>query len=181
MYPVFENGSCWVKVDFHLHTRADKEFRYAGEPDRYIREYVSSLKAAEVGVGVITNLGLPRDLLGISKFETDRERGCTLLRPVCLTWQLSTRSASGIISGRWLSLKRECTQINPGTRAVIRTYNQLFSVRITINDLLSKLLLPILVVPAQQLLRFSLKKTKILFILNHHPEKGGFRPLMIFI
>ncbi|NEG81056.1 TrlF family AAA-like ATPase [Pantoea agglomerans] len=55
MYPVFENGSCWVKVDFHLHTRADKEFRYAGEPDRYIREYVSSLKAAEVGVGVITN------------------------------------------------------------------------------------------------------------------------------
>ncbi|MCK3480308.1 histidinol-phosphatase, partial [Escherichia coli] len=55
MYPVFENGSCWVKVDFHLHTRADKEFRYAGESDRYIRDYVSALKAAEVGVGVITN------------------------------------------------------------------------------------------------------------------------------
>ena len=55
MYPVFENGSCWVKVDFHLHTRADKEFRYAGESDRYIRDYVSALKGAEVGVGVITN------------------------------------------------------------------------------------------------------------------------------
>lgn len=55
MYPVFENGSCWVKVDFHLHTRADKEFRYDGEPDRYIRDYVSALKAADVGVGVITN------------------------------------------------------------------------------------------------------------------------------
>lgn len=55
MYPVFENGSCWVKVDFHLHTRADKEFRYAGEPDRYIRDYVCALKAAGVGVGVITN------------------------------------------------------------------------------------------------------------------------------
>lgn len=55
MYPVFENGSCWVKVDFHLHTRADKEFRYAGGSDRYIRDYVSALKAAEVGVGVITN------------------------------------------------------------------------------------------------------------------------------
>lgn len=27
MYPVFENGSCWVKVDFQLHTRADKEFQ----------------------------------------------------------------------------------------------------------------------------------------------------------
>ncbi|RMA79661.1 MULTISPECIES: TrlF family AAA-like ATPase [unclassified Enterobacter] len=55
MYPVFENGACWVKVDFHLHTRADKEFRYAGESDRYIRDYVSALKAAKVGVGVITN------------------------------------------------------------------------------------------------------------------------------
>ncbi|MGE2229208.1 TrlF family AAA-like ATPase (plasmid) [Escherichia coli] len=55
MYPVFENGSCWVKVDFHLHTRADKEFRYAGEPDEYIRDYVSALKAAHVGMGVITN------------------------------------------------------------------------------------------------------------------------------
>lgn len=55
MYPVFENGSCWVKVDFHLHTRADKEFRYTGESDRYIRDYVSALKAAEVGLGVITN------------------------------------------------------------------------------------------------------------------------------
>lgn len=55
MYPVFENGSCWVKVDFHLHTRADKEFRYAGESDRYIRDYVNALKAAEVSVGVITN------------------------------------------------------------------------------------------------------------------------------
>ncbi|WP_023639691.1 TrlF family AAA-like ATPase [Dickeya zeae] len=55
MYPIFENGSCWIKVDFHLHTDADKEFRYAGKPDRYIRDYVSALKAAEVGVGVITN------------------------------------------------------------------------------------------------------------------------------
>lgn len=55
MYPVFENGSCWVKVDFHLHTRADKEFRYAGESDRFITDYVNTLKAAEVGLGVITN------------------------------------------------------------------------------------------------------------------------------
>lgn len=55
MYPVFENGSCWVKVDFHLHTRADKEFRYTGGPDEYIRDYVSALKAADVGMGVITN------------------------------------------------------------------------------------------------------------------------------
>lgn len=55
MYPVFENGSCWVKVDFHLHTRADKEFRYAGESDRFITDYVNALKTAEVGLGVVTN------------------------------------------------------------------------------------------------------------------------------
>lgn len=55
MYPVFENGSCWVKTDFHLHTRADKEFSYTGEPDRFITDYVNTLKESEVGLGVITN------------------------------------------------------------------------------------------------------------------------------
>lgn len=55
MFPVFNNGSCWVKVDFHLHTDADKEFKYSGQPDRYITDYVDALKAADIGLGVITN------------------------------------------------------------------------------------------------------------------------------
>ncbi|HDL6874227.1 TPA: histidinol-phosphatase [Yersinia enterocolitica] len=55
MFPVFDNGSCWVKVDFHLHTNADKEFRYDGEPDRYYADYITALSAAGIGLGVITN------------------------------------------------------------------------------------------------------------------------------
>jgi len=55
MFPVFDNGSCWVKVDFHLHTNADKEFKYDGDPNQYITDYVSALIAADIGLGVITN------------------------------------------------------------------------------------------------------------------------------
>ncbi|WP_296241313.1 TrlF family AAA-like ATPase [uncultured Enterobacter sp.] len=55
MYPVFENGSSWIKADFHLHTRADKEFSFTGESDRFIHDYVNTLKEAGIGLGVITN------------------------------------------------------------------------------------------------------------------------------
>ena len=27
----FVNGNAWVRADFHLHTKADKEFKYDGE------------------------------------------------------------------------------------------------------------------------------------------------------
>lgn len=85
MYPVFENGSCWVKVDFHLHTRADKEFRYAGESDRFITDYVNTLKAAEVGLGVITNHNkfAPSEFLALRK--TARREGIGLLPGVELS------------------------------------------------------------------------------------------------
>ncbi|MES2205493.1 MAG: AAA family ATPase [Pseudomonadota bacterium] len=51
----FQFGSRWLKADFHLHTRADKEFMYSGESDRFISDYVAALEAANIGVGVITN------------------------------------------------------------------------------------------------------------------------------
>lgn len=52
---VFEYGSRWLKVDFHLHTRADKEFIYTGEENAYLAEYVQALSTAAIGLGVITN------------------------------------------------------------------------------------------------------------------------------
>ncbi len=52
---VFENGSRWLKADFHLHTRADKGFSYTGEENAYLKSYVQALQAAGVGLGVITN------------------------------------------------------------------------------------------------------------------------------
>ena len=52
---IFENGSRWLKADFHLHTRADKEFKYTGDDNDYVNQYVSALKSADIELGVITN------------------------------------------------------------------------------------------------------------------------------
>ncbi len=52
-YKIFENGATWLRADFHLHTKADSEFKYSG--DNFILDYMNSLKQAEIHIGVITN------------------------------------------------------------------------------------------------------------------------------
>lgn len=52
---VFEQGSQWVRADFHLHTRADREFKYAGDGNFYNSNYVDALEKAGIRLGVITN------------------------------------------------------------------------------------------------------------------------------
>lgn len=52
---VFAYGSTWVRADFHLHTRADKEFSYSGEANEFVANYVAALRRAEISVAVITN------------------------------------------------------------------------------------------------------------------------------
>ena len=51
----FSNGSIWVRFDCHLHTRADKEFKYAEHENEYITKYTEKLKEEEIEVGIITN------------------------------------------------------------------------------------------------------------------------------
>jgi len=51
----FLNGSVWLRADFHLHTKADKEFKYTGEDEWFVSKYIDALKDAEVKIGVITN------------------------------------------------------------------------------------------------------------------------------
>jgi predicted ATPase len=51
----FSNGSQWVRFDCHLHTSADKEFKYTEHENEYITKYVEKLKAEEIEVGIITN------------------------------------------------------------------------------------------------------------------------------
>ncbi len=51
----FVHGSRWLRADFHLHTKADKEFSYTGDYDYYYSAYVDALKSAGISVGVITN------------------------------------------------------------------------------------------------------------------------------
>ncbi|MFA0000448.1 TrlF family AAA-like ATPase [Vibrio lentus] len=51
----FSHGSEWIRADFHLHTRADKEFKYSGSENDYINSYVAGLEKAGIGLGVISN------------------------------------------------------------------------------------------------------------------------------
>lgn len=52
---MFETGLEFVRADFHLHTRKDKEFLFVGKQNDFVKDYVSSLKQADIKVGVITN------------------------------------------------------------------------------------------------------------------------------
>ncbi len=53
---IFQNGATWLRADFHLHTKSDKEFLpYAGTDGEFITDYVQQLKVKEIGLGVITN------------------------------------------------------------------------------------------------------------------------------
>lgn len=51
----FENHTAWVRADFHLHTKADKEFSYTGDSNNFTTAYVDALKTAGIRIGVIAN------------------------------------------------------------------------------------------------------------------------------
>ncbi len=51
----FAHGSRWIRADFHLHTRRDKEFKDDGAEQDFVARYVAALKQADIRVGVITN------------------------------------------------------------------------------------------------------------------------------
>ena len=52
---IFKNGSVWLKADFHLHTKADKEFKYDGDENYFVGDYIEQLKKTDTRVGIITN------------------------------------------------------------------------------------------------------------------------------
>lgn len=52
---IFENGSSWLRADFHLHTRADKEFIYKGEDNDFISSYVNRLDKQQIKIACVTN------------------------------------------------------------------------------------------------------------------------------
>jgi chromosome segregation protein len=52
---LFPRGAEWVRADFHLHTRADREFRYGGDANFYNSAYIDALETAGIRLGVITN------------------------------------------------------------------------------------------------------------------------------
>lgn len=52
---VFKNGAKFVQLDCHLHTKADKEFKYKDEENKFLENYINKLKEKEIRVGIITN------------------------------------------------------------------------------------------------------------------------------
>ncbi len=52
---IFKNGSSWLRADFHLHTKADKEFIYNEEENSFISLYVDKLDEENIKVAFITN------------------------------------------------------------------------------------------------------------------------------
>ncbi|MFT4204799.1 MAG: hypothetical protein QM610_12910 [Chitinophagaceae bacterium] len=52
---IFENGAIWLRADFHLHTKADREFAYTGNANDFCRLYIEQLKLQNINVGIVTN------------------------------------------------------------------------------------------------------------------------------
>jgi chromosome segregation protein len=84
---LFEYGAQWVRADFHLHTRADKEFRYDGEENRFVVSYIDALEAAGTRLAVITN----HNKFDLGEFKALRSR--------------ARKSGIGVLPGVELSVK----------------------------------------------------------------------------
>jgi len=51
----FQNGATWLRADFHLHTKSDKEFSYSGNDNDFSHLFVERLKSQNIFLGIITN------------------------------------------------------------------------------------------------------------------------------
>ncbi len=109
----FQNGAEWIRADFHLHTKADREFKYAGEESDYVNAYVDSLEKAEIRLGVITN----HNKFDYSEFKTlrsaSKKKGITLLPGVELSVNDGANGIHALIvfSEAWLENGQD--HINP--------------------------------------------------------------------
>lgn len=51
----FTNGAKWIRVDFHLHTKSDIEFKYKDKENDFVKNYINKLKEEKIEIGAITN------------------------------------------------------------------------------------------------------------------------------
>lgn len=109
---VFTEGAQWVRADFHLHTRADREFKYVGDDNFYNSSYVDALENANIRLGAITN----HNKFDFDEFKalrkTAQKRGIALLPGV----ELSVNDGGNgihtlvVFSNEWID---EYNYINP--------------------------------------------------------------------
>jgi chromosome segregation protein len=109
----FLNGNRWVRADFHLHTRQDKEFGYTGEPNAFIGQYLDRMAAEAVEIGVLTNH---------NKFDSDefkalrkaaKKRGIFLVPGVELSVNDGANGIHVLIGFEWNGWAKEKDWINP--------------------------------------------------------------------
>lgn len=66
----FPYGTEWVRADFHLHTKADKEFKYDGDVNAFTASYVDKLQQQEIRIGLISN----HNKFDLGEFKALRKR-----------------------------------------------------------------------------------------------------------
>ena len=110
---VFAEVSQWVRADFHLRTRADREFKYPGDDSFYNSDYIDALEKGGIQLGIITN----HNKFDFDEFKalrkTAQKKGIALLPGVELS---VNEGANGIhtlvvFSDDWLADGRD--HINP--------------------------------------------------------------------
>ncbi|WP_018416827.1 TrlF family AAA-like ATPase [Teredinibacter turnerae] len=81
----FDQGAQWIRADFHMHTLADREFKYTGDSSYYHSNYLDALEKAGIRLGVITN----HNKFDFSEFKalrrTAQKKGISLLPGVELS------------------------------------------------------------------------------------------------
>lgn len=98
-------GAEWVRADFHLHTQADREFKYTGDANFYNSNYVEALLKANIRLGVITN----HNKFDLGEFtalrKTAQNKGIVLLPGVELSVNDGTNGIHTLIvfSNDWIS------------------------------------------------------------------------------
>ncbi|CBL45797.1 Conserved hypothetical protein [gamma proteobacterium HdN1] len=109
---VCAEGAQWVRADFHLHTRADREFKYTDDDNFYNSSYVDALEKADIRLGVITN----HNKFDFEEFKalrkTAQKKGIALLPGVELSVNDGANGIHTLVvfSGEWID---EHNYINP--------------------------------------------------------------------
>lgn len=107
---LFSHGSRTVRVDFHLHTKADKEFNYEDDDNKFCQDYVQRLVEEGISAGVITN----HNKFDFEEFKalrkTARKRGILLLPGVELSVNDGSNGVHTLIvfSNEWLERGVDC-------------------------------------------------------------------------
>lgn len=102
---IFSAGAQWVRADFHLHTRADREFKFTGDDSFYNSNYVDALEKFGIRLAVITN----HNKFNFAEFKalrkTAEKRGIALLPGVELSVNDGANGIHTLIvfSDEWLA------------------------------------------------------------------------------